>query len=241
MRQYRANEIGVEISGRTLNNIFNDARSGGFVRINGYVNREGEVANHIIQFGVNYGNLVASDIATCEAILRGEQPSYALDVVRGVWMDTLGQEHTRKAKDRTYMTVRTNLTMADSRLETAVNSVLNSLRNPAPARAEYDKEAKGFYSLEGEPERLYIRDALRVWKQIIQAGEYGQTASAFDVAAKDAVRRNLKTGRYRQFNFADGAFDSIVIGGMEVLHDGVDSQSYVAMPAPASAPALALA
>ena len=126
------------------------------------------------------------------------------------------------------MTKRFNLDMEDERLKTAVREVLHGLENPAPARASYDKKAKGLYENESDG-RIHVRDALKVHKVVREEGDYGQKASKPEVAIKDAVRRTLRTGRYRQFIF-DGRFESITISGQAILVDGIDESMYFALP-----------
>jgi hypothetical protein len=121
--------------------------------------------------------------------------------------------------------------MTDDSLRTAVRNVLYSLENPAPAKVSYDKESKGQYGLDkadGE-HCLYIRDCLRVHKAVRVEGEYKVKCSSPEVAIKDAVRRKLGVGRYRQF-IMDGRWESLTLGGQAILIDGIEDNLYLALP-----------
>lgn len=215
--------VGVEVGMETIRDIFNESRSGGFFSIRRYEPEggHGEIATYNCQFGVNYGNIKALDIADLDAILDGTKP-ISLTVRYGTHVDANGVQHSRKAKDRTPMTVTLSLDMTDSRLQQAVRDVRQSLINPRPATAEYDRWAKGGYALLGEGEngdRLYIRDCLINGKEVHVRGDYPFKASSPDVAIRDAVRRTLRTGRYRQF-ILDGRFESISISGESISQNG---------------------
>jgi hypothetical protein len=124
------------------------------------------------------------------------------------------------------MTETLVLDMTDSRLQTAVAEVMESLIHPAPARASYTKEAKGLYENDSDG-ALHFRDALLVHKEVKKEGEYPFSASSSEVAIRDAFRRKLFSGRYRQFIF-DGRFEAISVGGVAILVDGIDEKMYFA-------------
>ena len=220
--------VGAEVNMNEIKTHLNESRSGGFVFVRGYENKQGEVADYYIQYGINYGALKNRDIQRCQNILDGKEP-LTLTAKFGVWVDAQGNKSNRKAKDRTAMTETLVLDMSDARLRTAVAEVMESLVNPAPARAEYNKEAKGLYENENDGV-LHLRDALLVHKEVKKEGEYPFTASSAEVAVRDAFRRKLLVGRYRQFIF-DGRFEAISIGGVSILVDGIDEKLYFADPA----------
>ena len=220
--------IGAETSLSVIKREMNEARSGSFVCIRGYENKQGEVSDYWIQFGVNYGKLKERDVAQCRRWLDNSEP-LSLTVKFGVYVDQQGNRHNRKAKDRTPMTETLVLDMADSRLRTAVEEVMEHLINPDPVRATYTAEAKGLYSNDSD-DVLHVRDALLVHKVVRKEGEYPFSASSAEVAVRDGVRRKLGVGRYRQYVF-DGRFDAVTIGGVSILVDGIDEKLYFADPA----------
>jgi len=218
-------QVGTEINLATIKQHLNESRSGGFMFVRGYENKEGEVSDYWLQFGISYPALKARDIIRCQSILDGNEP-LTLTVKFGVYVNANGERFNRKAEGRTPMTETLVLDMTDSRLQTAVAEVMESLIHPAPAKASYSKEAKGLYENENDGV-LHLRDALLVHKEVRKEGEYPFSASSADVAIRNAVRRQLLTGRYRQFIF-DGRFDAISIGGVAILVDGIDEKMYFA-------------
>ena len=218
--------------------VLNGMRSGGFVLVKGYepLHGHGEVADYYIQFGVNYGKIKDADIADLQAVAAGSKP-LNVKVKYGVWVDELGNRHNRKAKGRTPMQVSFEVGMDDARLQVAVANVLNSLVNPKPSNVDYTQEAKGTYSLDGDPDRVYIRDALRVWKKVRTQGDWPFTASSEEVAVEKAVRDTLRVGRYRQFFFEAGQFEYISVSGTSIEFDAND-EPVVAQPAMVAAEAV---
>ena len=233
-RAWAAEEIGVEATRKQVQELLDGSRSGGFFCIRGYENDHGEIADHYLQFGINYGEIKRRDIGTLTEIAAGRKP-LAVEVAYGVWLAPDGVAHNRKAKDRVQSRVTLSLDMTDDRLKVAVNAVLESLRNPTPARATYNKEGKGLYE-NGSDGALHIRDALTVHKVVREEGEYEFEASSQDVAIEKAVRRTLLTGRYRQFIFKgkpldDGSprYESITISGQAIL-SGAGDTTLFALP-----------
>jgi hypothetical protein len=233
-RTYTAEEMGIEATRTQVEELLNDSRSGGFFCIRGYENEHGEIADHYLQFGINYGAIKDRDIATLTEIAEGRRP-LALDIKYGVWLDTDGIAHSRKAKGRIPSTVTLSIDMTDDRLKAAVSEVLDAMRNPAPARAEYVKEAKGLYENQSDG-AIHIRDALAVSKVVRAEGDYEFSASEQATAIKKVIRGTLLTGRYRQFifqgkPFEDGRarFESITVSGQAIL-SGTGDTTLFALP-----------
>jgi hypothetical protein len=110
---------------------------------------------------------------------------------------------------------------------------MTSLVAPRPSAVEYDKEAKSCYSLDTTEglHRWYLRDVLAVSKTVTVKGNYDFSASAPNVAVKNAVTKKLLlTAKYRQFVLSDGQFESITIEGQAVLVDGITEDFYMALP-----------
>jgi len=81
----RCSEIGVGISKEQFCDFLNSVRRGQFFHVRGYVNQHGEIADHILRFGIGYGNLKRRDVGTLEAVLRGEKTA-TIGVTHGVWI-----------------------------------------------------------------------------------------------------------------------------------------------------------
>ena len=200
--------------------VLNEMRSGGFVFVKGYtpLHGNGEVADYYIQFGVNYGRIKDNDILDLQAVQNGTKP-LNLHIKYGVWVDPQGNQHNRKAKDRSPMTVEFDIGMDDARLQAAVTKVLHHLTDPNPTTVDYTKEGKGMYSLDGDTDRVYIRDALRMFKNVTTEGDWPFKASSESVAIENAVRKTLRVGKYRQFFFEFGQFDYIIVNGAAITFD----------------------
>jgi len=221
-------QIGVEVGEREWQEFLNAQRSGSFCCIRGYENNRGEIADHWVQFGISYPNIVAADVATLTEIIEGRKP-FALEVKYGAWVDGRGEQFNRKAADRSPMTITLTLDMTDARLRAAVAHVREHLLHPDEATVQYDKAAKGAYSLGEGHKTFYIRDCLRVHKVVHKRGDYPFKASSQDVAIRDAVRGDLRVGRYRQF-VMDGRWDSMTVGGQSILVDGIEERYFIAAP-----------
>lgn len=235
MQEITKEEVGAFCSGCT---------SGRFAAVKGYTATTGEVADFVLQFGCYYSNLLEEDASFLKDIVAGKY-SGTVDVKHGVYVDGLLSASTngvavsvdgaapmildlgdtriknRDAKGRTSHIFRYTLAGNDPMVIDAASALLKGIENPKDTGAEYQKEGKGIYSLDRQDgeSHWYLRDGLIVSKTIIQEGEKKFSASLPETAIKNAVRRLLKSGRYRTFNLTEGNFRSVKIEGAELIYD----------------------
>lgn len=141
-----------------------------FFGVNNYTNQQGEVSNFVINIGASYGNAKKKDIKYLEN----------LDV------NTLETDI-----DKTI-------------LETARVELLKSLVTPNENRSNAQSDAytkiNDAVKIHNETNAIYIFGT-RVKKTVLVEGNYSKKASNPRVLtiAKDFIRENLKTSKYRQF------------------------------------------
>ena len=81
----RCEDIGVRVSRQEFVDFLNGVQPGQFFVVKGYVNASGEKAEHILRFGVKYGNIKDRDIAFLRAVLAGEK-EFTVQVKHNVWI-----------------------------------------------------------------------------------------------------------------------------------------------------------
>lgn len=218
--------------------------SGRFVAVKGYTATTGEVADYSLQFGCYYSNLLQEDSALLKGIIAGNGNG-TVAVKHGIWIEgeldvspsgipvsingnapvliDLGNPKlkNREAKGRVAAILSYILPMNSGEVIAAAAALLKGIENPKDTGADYHKEGKGVYSLDRSDgnNHWYLRDGLIVSKTIIQEGEKKFSASLPETAIKNAVRKLLKTGRYRTFNLTEGNFRSVKIEGAELIYD----------------------
>lgn len=287
----RCEDIGVNVSKAKFAEFLDSVQPGQFFSVKGYENANEEVADHILRFGIKYGNLKARDIRVLNEVLAGARQTFT--VVHGVWVPDeflqgaapsilldadrvrdMGEEANdivtatiryevkvgeatlrvaktgpvnimdvtrftnRKAAGRTQCTISYRLDSTHPLAIAAIGgadlqgTLLQSLIAPVQKGADYDKEAQSAYSLNKEGRTVwYIRDVLRVHKNVRKPGEYPFKASMPINAIKEAISNALLlTAKYRQFILTAGQFESITIEGQAVLCDGVEEEFYFALP-----------
>ena len=233
-----------EISKEEVGAFCTAATSGRFVAVKGYTSQTGEVADFSLQFGCYYGNLLEADSTFLKDIVAGKYAG-AIDVKHGVYVEgALAASSTgvavsvdgaapmildlkdpriknRDAKGRTAALFSYTLAGNDPLVIAAASALLKGIESPKDTGAEYRKEGKGVYSLDRDDgeRHWYLRDGLIVSKNVIQEGEKKFSASLPETAIKNAVRKCLKTGRYRTFNLTEGNFRSLKIEGAELIYD----------------------
>lgn len=233
-----------EITKAEVGAFCSDCTSGRFVAVKGYTAETGEVADYSLQFGCYYSNLLEEDSNFLKGIIAGNGNG-SIAVKHGVWiegeLDTspsgvpvsingnapvlidLGNPKlkNREAKGRTAAVLAYTLPMNSAEVIAAAAALLKGIENPKDTGAAYQKEGKGIYSLDRQDgeSHWYLRDALIVSKIVIQEGEKKFSASLPETAIKNAVRRLLKSGRYRTFNLTEGNFRSVKIEGAELIYD----------------------
>lgn len=195
--------------------VFDENPGGAFISIKGYrpVSADGEVADYQLRSGIKYPNVVADSIAQLKDIMAGKGvPS--LHVKCMTWQNPDKTFSNRKSKERVLVTFEKSYLVADRAFQEAAAEVLEALENPGKPTTEYDKEAKGLYSLDGTS--FYIRDCLVIEKKILVHGTRNVKATHPDTALRDAIRRLLPVGNYRTFKL-DGEFDAVMINHDKVV------------------------
>jgi hypothetical protein len=235
MKEVTKEEVGAFCSGCV---------SGRFAAVKGYTAETGEVADFLLQFGCYYGNLLEEDSNLLKGIIAGNGNG-SIAVKHGIWIEgeldvspsgipvsingdspiliDLGNPKlkNRAAKGRVAAILSYVLPMNSSEVIAAASALLKGIESPKDTGANYSKEGKGIYSLDrsdGES-HWYLRDGLVISKTVIQEGEKKFSSSLPETAIKNAVRKLLKSGRYRAFNLTEGNFRSIKIEGAELIYD----------------------
>lgn len=81
----RCNEIGVAVSREQFTAFLNGVKGGQFFHVRGYVNEQGERADHVLRFGIKYGNLKTRDVQVLTAVKDGTA-RFDVRVKHGVWV-----------------------------------------------------------------------------------------------------------------------------------------------------------
>jgi len=252
IKTFTPQEIGVVIQPDELVALFNDSHSGGFACIRKYVNRYGEVADHWVQAGINYGNILTMSHERVKAWLKaGGVPNLdTVEIHYKTWVNADG-ESSSKGKGRVPIKVDFDLQPNDQKIIKALRDLVVVLdpKREKQKGAEYDKKAKGFYGLDRADGKLmfYFRDCLTIGKsQPYVAGDY-TTDSGEEIgyttgekAIRDAIRKELPVGCLRQFKFevdttegkAGCGFDALTIDGVSILvGDPKAGEIWAALPA----------
>lgn len=233
-----------ELTKKEVGNFCSECTSGRFAAVNGYTSQTGEVADYSIQFGCYYSNLLKEDAAFLKDIIAGQYPG-PVDVKHGVYLDgefapaSTGTAvsvdgaapvlfdlespriKNRDAKGRAAHVFSYSLAGNSSMVIDAASALLKGIESPKDTGAAYQKEGKGIYSLarsDGES-HWYLRDGLIISKKVIQKAEKKFSASLPETAIKNAVRKLLKSGRYRNFTLTEGNFSSVKIEGAELIYN----------------------
>jgi len=158
-------------------------------------------------------------------------PIKATATVPAACFDLFGN---RKGKGRIPAEVSYELTNGHPLLMAAVEDALEGIRNPKEVDQGYEKFAKGGYWRDANNRiTLYLRDCLRVHRVVQSEGVWNFKASAPKTAIRSAVERMTPKGRYRCMTFepmgnGKPRFQSISIGGVSLLVDGVSEDMYFA-------------
>jgi hypothetical protein len=153
---------------------FSKSKGAKFIAVNGYVAKgSGELANHVVNLNVSYENAIAKDIEFLKA----------LDV------KTLNDKGLGK-----------------DLMEQARQALLGAFISPNVARSEGQKEAYTHIcngvKVHNKSGDIHIY-AMAVSKKVLIAGTYKVVDSAPLTIAKDIVRKELKSTKYRQFKLSN--------------------------------------
>lgn len=163
-----------------------------FISIRNYTNKHGEVSNYLINLGTNYHNAQLTDLA----MLQFVTPE-AFDIPEDL------QEHAQPAYDAILSSARKNAsedkedrTMMSQAQSDAYDTILPNIK------------------IHKEKETLYLFGML-IRKTVITPGTYPTVNSRPLTKAKNIIRKELATGKYRQF-FLEG-INNIKINGKELI------------------------
>jgi len=81
----RCDEIGVNVSKEQFCEYLNGVRGGQYFSVKGYVNAEGEKADHILRFGIKYAQIKERDVRFLRDVLAGSK-AFTVQVKHGVWV-----------------------------------------------------------------------------------------------------------------------------------------------------------
>lgn len=246
MPTFAKEEIGVKIQPAELVALLNDMTHGGFCHIAGYVNEAGEVADHYLQAGINYGNIQAKSRTIVQdwlTALRADEAPATMPVIEvryKTWIGEDGLENNRKANGRVRKEVEKTLDPTNPAHRAELVAALTELDNrydPARPRqkgADYQKEATGLYSLDRQDGKMmfYFRDCIRLHKKVWVEGDYSSETTGAETgfstgekALLKAIEAHLPVGHVRQYKFvidltegkAGCGFNSLTIDGQSLL------------------------
>lgn len=120
----RCDEIGTKQTKQEFVDFLNSIKGGQFFHIRGYVNSEGEKADHWLRFGIKYPNLKIRDIGFLQDVLAGDR-SFKVKVTHGVWvrdelltMDKLFSDTESSGESKTWATVKFSSKTVDGNIRT---------------------------------------------------------------------------------------------------------------------------
>ncbi len=168
------------------------APKGGFISLRGYVNREGEVAHHLINGAVSYErclirsldaikDLDAETIAAQCPAAGGDHvlAQRALDAVRASWSASLAKHQAGEGTDSGYASI-----------------------------------APGLATREGEA-ALYVW-GLAVNKEVVVPVAYRPVNSKPLTLVKRFIERDSAVSKFRRFKLEPGSFESVSVAGRTI-------------------------
>lgn len=171
--------------------VTNLIKSGCFAKINQYTNDSGEVANHTVNLGMNYGKAKADDYLTvCQAVptelvVKTGFPLETVLISLGELKNSLNPEAPQTARGKA---------------QTEAYEVIN-----------------GCVKVHIDTGYLHIY-AYRMNKEILVAGEYKTVNSSEKTLCKKAIQKALalKTAKYGQYKISPEKFEGAKILGQEL-------------------------
>ena len=178
--------------------------------------------------------LAARPVEGVAVTLAYGQEGYQVKATATVPLQALLAFSNRKGKGRIPVEIQYGLCEDDAILQNALVEAAKGIVAPKMVAQGYVKYADGgYYRAKNGTITLYLRDALRVHRSITHPGVWEFKASAPKTAVRNAVERLTPKGKYRAMTFEplqDGRprFQSISIGGVSLLMDGVSESMYFA-------------
>lgn len=170
-----------------------------FVGIRNYENSKDEVSNQTFLVGINYANLLKSDLETLKAFdIKPLIKKYDKEIVTKAYTELLNSLIKRTASE-----------LDKAILREANDSTIK--RSDAQSDA-FENVAKGLKAKDGN---LYIY-GLCVRKEVIVEGNYPTTNSQLKTIVKNEIKKaaNLKETKYKQFKL--GSLETLNIQGFEI-------------------------
>ena len=222
--KFSIEQVGIERERQDLIDMIANAPKASIIHVHAYEskNGHGEVANFFYLKGVDYGRMKDRSYALLGEI--ADNPDFSISVTRGVWQDSAGTNHNRKAKGRTFKTVTQTYKHGDEMLQQAISKVMESILNPKARTNVYEKQGNGIY--EQDEGTLHIRDCRLLHKVVIKEGDYPQKATGELVALTNALKKLLPISKYRQVRL-DGRYDYITVGGQIIMQDEAGEKVFV--------------
>jgi hypothetical protein len=170
-----------------------------FVGVRNYLSSKGELSNQTFLVGINYANLLKSDLKTLEAF----------DI------KPLFKEHDKEVVMEAYGELLTSLTKRTaSEFEKQIlrESGDKTIKQSDAQNNAYVNLAKG---LKTKDEALYVY-GLCVRKEVLVKGDYPTSNSREKTIVKNKIKKqaNLKDLKYR--NFKLGELETLKIQGLEI-------------------------
>lgn len=165
-----------------------------FVSLRNYTNKHGETSNYLINLGTNYQNAKLEDVAFLEFI-----DTNAFDVAEDL------KPHMENA----------HAALLEAAVKNASEDVAEHTKMSQTQIETYDTIAPNV-KIHKEKETLYLTGML-VSKKIVVEGTYPVVNSRPLTKAKNVIRRELRTSKYRQFFLSE--IGNIKINGKELIVD----------------------
>ena len=200
-----------------------ELQSGCFIFIRGYHASNGEVANYWLQYGRDYVRIKENLIEKIKAILWKHE-LFSINVDYWTWLDDKG-EHAVHAKDRKEVHVELKrLTTLDDDLRQSLRELLRNygvrqareVKNGVSVRP-YDKLAKGIYI--DRDNVIHFRMSTLAHKEVLVP----PAKKAYSIR-KSAIKQALKDKFLKLKAFKLGQFESMSIGGQQLLGEFVPDQ-----------------
>lgn len=171
------------VASQVISTLEKSARGVSYVSIKGYENAHGEIANVVINVGLNYGNVKESD----------------LNYLKNLDVNTLSVESIDANKQKT---VKALLPMALSELIQA---------QIKPNKKKQKAQIEAYTKIEGMPQVKVHNESGKIFvvgykksKTIIKKGDYGKPTNSKDLTlAKNIIRKGMKVDRIGMYSVSN--------------------------------------
>lgn len=196
-----------------LSEIIQSACPGQYMTINGYANKYGEVSDYLVHADANYESVHTRSLAKLQELYKDK--SLKINIIRHVWVDTDGNEHTRKAAGRVLTKKDEVVSMGDPDLEDAFAMLEKQITNPKEIESRF-RGSNSAFELDAQ-DVVFMRNVLVEKKEVLTAGNYPVECTGRRVALQDSLRKMLPIGQYRTFKLDHTNCKSLSAGGEEFV------------------------